>query len=190
MVRMISQLQFAAILAIVACSNSAVPLPVSTANGDSSSTRVNPSVHWPHYSVIDLGKLGSTYVSPGDINKAGIVTGIATTPSYVTQGFLWRKGDIAALRTWGGPNSFAWALNDHAAVSGWAETAKRDPNGEDWGFGTNLIVLPTVWSDGHMVALPLLGGNNGLATGINDLGQNGGAAKRRGQIERARRRRF
>jgi probable HAF family extracellular repeat protein len=178
MVHMISKLQFAAIFAMVACSNGAVPLPVSTvANGNSASTHVNRSAYWPHYSVIDLGTLDGTYVSPGDINEAGAVSGIATTSSYVTQGFLWRKGQIAGLKTWGGPNSFAWALNDHAAVSGWAETAKRDPNGEDWGFGTNLIVLPTVWSDGHMVALPLLGGNNGLATGINDLGQSGGAAE-------------
>jgi probable HAF family extracellular repeat protein len=139
---------------------------------------VNQSAHWPHYSLIDLGTLNGTSVTPGDINDAGVVSGIATNPSYVTQGFLWRKGDIVALKTWGGPNSFAWALNDHAAVSGFAETAKLDPNGEDFGgFGTHLILLPTVWSGGHMVALPLLGGNNGTAGGINDLGQNGGTAE-------------
>ena len=38
-------------------------------------------------------------------------------------------------------------------------------------FGTQLTCRPFLWRDGHMMALPTLGGNNGQASAINNRGQ-------------------
>src|SRR6516162_7499584 len=66
---------------------------------------------------------------------------------------------------WGG-------INDRGEAVGMSETAEPDPNGEDvCGFGTFLTCVPFLWRDGHMSALPTVGGNNGQASGINNRGQ-------------------
>ena len=38
-------------------------------------------------------------------------------------------------------------------------------------FGTKLTCRPFLWRDGHIMALPTLGGNNGQASAINNRGQ-------------------
>jgi probable HAF family extracellular repeat protein len=66
---------------------------------------------------------------------------------------------------WGG-------INDRGEAVGLSETAVPDPNGEDFcGFGTFLTCVPFLWRDGHMSALPRVGGNNGQATAINNRGE-------------------
>jgi len=61
---------------------------------------------------------------------------------------------------------------------GEAETSTMDPNGEDFcGFGTHLICQPFLWERGVMTPLPTLGGNNGVANQINDLGVVAGFAE-------------
>ncbi|HKW33321.1 MAG TPA: hypothetical protein VJN92_09980 [Candidatus Acidoferrum sp.] len=66
---------------------------------------------------------------------------------------------------WGG-------INDRGEAVGLSETADLDPNGEDFcGFGTGLTCVPFLWRDGHMSALPTVGGNNGQATAINNRGE-------------------
>lgn len=66
---------------------------------------------------------------------------------------------------WGG-------INDRGEAVGLSETADLDPNGEDFcGFGTFLTCVPFLWRDGHMSALPTVGGNNGQATAINNRGE-------------------
>jgi probable HAF family extracellular repeat protein len=63
-------------------------------------------------------------------------------------------------------------------VTGFSNTSTPDPNGEDdCNTGTFLICLPFVWQKGTMSALPLLGGNNGQASGINNRGQIVGGAE-------------
>jgi probable HAF family extracellular repeat protein len=53
-----------------------------------------------------------------------------------------------------------------------------DPNGEDvCGFGTFLKCVPFLWRDGHMSALPTVGGNNGQASAINNRGEVVGYAE-------------
>ena len=84
------------------------------------------------------------------------------------------------LGTLGGPNSWMnWGgINDPGAAVGFAETSVPDPNGEDvCGFGTHLTCLPFLWQDGHMSALPTLGGNNGQASAISNHGQIAGYAE-------------
>jgi probable HAF family extracellular repeat protein len=85
------------------------------------------------------------------------------------------------LGTLGGPNSwmngFA-GINERGEAVGLAETDVPDPNGEDiCGFGTHLTCSAFLWKDGHMKALPTLGGNNGQASAINDRGQIAGFAE-------------
>ena len=84
------------------------------------------------------------------------------------------------LGTLGGPNSsMNWGeINDFAQIVGFSETNVPDPNGEDvCGFGTHLECRPFLWQPFHMSALPLLGGNNGEASAINNRGQIAGFAE-------------
>ncbi len=69
-------------------------------------------------------------------------------------------------------------INDFGQIVGMSETAVPDPNGEDiCGFSTHLTCRPFVWQNFHMSALPTLGGNNGQASAINNLGQIAGMAE-------------
>jgi len=75
-------------------------------------------------------------------------------------------GSTLDLGTLGGPNSwdnpFGGEINDRGELVGYSETSVPDPDGEDiCGFGTGLICRPFLWKNGHMSALPTLGGNNG-----------------------------
>ena len=78
------------------------------------------------------------------------------------------------LGTLGGKNSWTnyGGINDRGEAVGFAETSAPDPNGEDMcGFRTKLTCRPFLWRDGHMTALPTLGGNNGQAAAINNREQ-------------------
>jgi len=86
------------------------------------------------------------------------------------------------LPTLGGPNNwdnpFGGEINDRGEAVGYSETDVLDPNGEDvCGFGTHLTCSAFLWRNGHMSALPTLGGNNGQATAINNRGQITGFAE-------------
>src|ERR1700722_1886667 len=78
------------------------------------------------------------------------------------------------LGTLGGKNSWTnyGGINDRGEAVGLAETSVPDPDGEDMcAFGTKLTCRPFLWRDGHMMALPTLGGNNGQASAINNREQ-------------------
>ncbi|MDQ2711375.1 MAG: hypothetical protein M3Y24_03920 [Acidobacteriota bacterium] len=86
------------------------------------------------------------------------------------------------LGTLGKPDGNSWdnygGINDRGEAVGYSETADPDPNGEDvCGFGTHLTCVPFLWRDGHMSALPTLGGNNGQASAINNRGEVVGYAE-------------
>jgi probable HAF family extracellular repeat protein len=84
------------------------------------------------------------------------------------------------LGTLGGKNSWInWnGINDRGEAVGMAETSVPDPDGEDiCAFGTKLTCRPFLWRDGHMSALPTVGGNNGQASAINNRGEVAGFAE-------------
>jgi probable HAF family extracellular repeat protein len=84
------------------------------------------------------------------------------------------------LGTLGGTNSWSNydGINDRGQATGFAETDVPDPNGEDiCGFGTHRTCRPFLWQNGHMRALPTLGGNNGQASAINNHGRIVGFAE-------------
>ena len=88
-----------------------------------------------------------------------------------------RDGVNIDLGTLGNPDTgnswINWGgINDRGEAAGISETSVPDPNGEDvCGFGTFLTCVPFLWRDGHMSALPTVGGNNGQASAINNRGQ-------------------
>src|SRR4029077_3065380 len=136
----------------------------------------------PRYTATEIGTLGGTFSQAGGLNSRGAVAGTATTLGEQTaRAFLWWRGRMDELGIPGGSNSFTsedYPVNDSDVVTGYSETSTPDPNGEDvCGLGTHLICLPFAWQKGEMTALPLLGGTNGLAAGINKRGQIAGTSE-------------
>ena len=143
------------------------------------------------YKVIDLGTLNNDNFSMGmGLNNHGwtenmdgvvnppinsLLTTVATGRAVINIREL--KIDLGTL---GGKNSWiVWGgINDRGEAVGMAETSVPDPDGEDvCGFGTGLTCLPFLWRDGHMSALPTVGGNNGQASAINNRGEVAGFAE-------------
>ena len=92
------------------------------------------------------------------------------------------NGHNIDLGTLGKPDANSWinwgGINDRGQAVGMSETSTPDPDGEDvCGFGTQLTCVPFLWREGHMSALPTLGGNNGQASAINARGEVAGYAE-------------
>jgi probable HAF family extracellular repeat protein len=110
-------------------------------------------------------------------NMDGVLTPpITSTSTTIVSGraVISINGLNIDLRTLGGENSWTnyGGINDRGEAVGMAETSVPDPDGEDFcAFGTHRTCLPFLWRDGHIMALPTLGGNNGQASAINNHGQ-------------------
>jgi probable HAF family extracellular repeat protein len=139
-----------------------------------------PNTKLPHYTVIDLGTLGGTYSEVDGISDSGWVLGDASLPGDIYENaFLWRNGVMTNLGTLGGPDSWSGeSTNIWGDGVGAAETNTPDPLNENW-CGAGDTCLPFLWRNDlqEMIALPLLGGNNGLAWGVNDFRQVVGEAE-------------
>lgn len=167
-------------LALAVCARSTWPQEASGAPDQQKTVR---------YTVTDLGTLGGTYSYAYGISNAGVVTGGAATATQ-TDGIsqtaaLWYGSSTPFnLGTLDGNECPACsseaaapdALGELAMIS---ETAKPDPNGEDFcAFGTHRQCLAATWKSGVWTALPILnGGNNSQAYWINELGQVAGFAE-------------
>jgi probable HAF family extracellular repeat protein len=133
----------------------------------------------PRYAVKDLGTLGGTASIALGVNNRGWVAGSSTlSGDAASNAFIQRHGAMTSLGTLGGANSNPGGLAERGQVVGAAESSVPDPMGENFcSFGTGATCLPFLWKDGAMTALPLLGGTNGSANGINNKGQIGGVAE-------------
>ncbi|HWZ57637.1 MAG TPA: hypothetical protein VNW46_01580 [Gemmatimonadaceae bacterium] len=157
-----------------------------------SGNAVQHATLWRDGSIQDLGTLGgpnSSVLWPG-LNNRGIVTGVAetadnqplgetwscsaffpTTTGHVCRGFVWRDGQMTAMPTLGGDNSFATEVNTRGLVVGWAETAVVDPT---CASPQVLQFRAVVWNpeSRNLDQLrPLPGDSASAATAINDEDQ-------------------
>lgn len=138
-----------------------------------------------HYHITDLGTLGGTYSSAFSVSDSGFVSGGATLSNGTEHAILWYRGkklDIGAPGLGKGSatalDSIAYTVNGLAQAVGSAEPSVQEKDSENFcSFGSGLRCLPFLWQGGVMTALPTLGGNNGAAVSINDLGQVVGVAE-------------
>jgi len=141
------------------------------------------------YQVSDLDSLGGTNSAGNSINNQTWVAGYSRlTGDQTRHAALWRSGVLTDLGTLGGPNSsVTWNVKNIAGVIvGISQTATPEPLGEIWSsfafygppFRAGFINLGFVWEQGQMRGLPNFpGGNNGFATGANNLRQAVGWAE-------------
>jgi probable HAF family extracellular repeat protein len=138
------------------------------------------------YQVSSLDTLGGTNSAGNSINDQSWAAGYSRlTGDQVRHATLWRNGSTAEdLGTLAGPNSslnsnVTWNVkNTEGIIVGISQTTTPEPNGEHWssaafyGGAFGFINLGFVWEGGQMRGLPTFpGGNNGFATGANNLGQ-------------------
>jgi probable HAF family extracellular repeat protein len=149
-------------------------------------TLLAESVHAGSYRFVNLGTIGGTQSGGNSVNARGWASGFSTLIGDATQhATLWINGATVDLGTLGGDNSgVEWLVhNDRGQIAGISETGTPNPYGEIWSCGfffpslTHQNCRGFVWQDGVMTELPTLGGDNGYAAGMNDLGQIAGWAE-------------
>jgi probable HAF family extracellular repeat protein len=143
------------------------------------------------YQVSDLSGLGGTSSGGNSINNQTWMAGYSRLAGDQTRhAALWRSGLLSDLGTLGGPNSsVTWNVkNTQGVIVGISQTADLEPLGEAWSsaafygapFNIGFINLGFVWEQSlnQMRGLPNFpGGNNGFATGANNLRQAVGWAE-------------
>src|SRR6476469_6348932 len=116
------------------------------------------------------------------INDQTWVAGYSRMLNRDRHAILWRNSALTDLGTIGGPNSsVTWNVKNTAGIIvGISQTLTPEPLGENWSSANfystpnnvGYINLGFVWEGGPMRGLPNFpGGNNGFATGANNLGQ-------------------
>src|SRR5262245_28194278 len=142
------------------------------------------------YQVSNLPSVGGTSSGGNSINDLSWVAGYSRYPDRNRHAALWRNSLLTDLGTLGGPNSsVTWNVKNTAGILvGISQTADPEPLGEAWSSAAfystpnniGYINLGFVWEDGQgpMRGLPNFpGGNNGFATGANNLRQAVGWAE-------------
>src|SRR5437667_11358997 len=136
------------------------------------------------YNVSTLPAFGGTSSGGNSINDQSWAAGYSRLPNRNRHATLWRHGVLSDLGTLGGPNSsVTWNVKNTAGIIvGISQTADPQLLGQSWSSAccystpnnVGYINLGFVWeqSQGQMRGLPnFVGGNNGFATGANNLGQ-------------------
>ena len=136
------------------------------------------------YQVSTLPDFGGTSSGGNSINDQSWVAGYSRRPDRNRHATLWRNSSLLDLGTLGGLNSsVTWNVKNTAGIIvGISQTLTPEPLGEWWSsfafYSTpnniGFINLGFVWEQslGQMRGLPNFpGGNNGFATGANNLGE-------------------
>src|SRR6266704_4437589 len=134
------------------------------------------------YNVSNLASLGGTSSGGNSINDLSWVAGYSRLQDRNRHATLWRNSALTDLGTLGGPNSsVTWNVKHTAGILvGISQTADPQLLGESWSSAAfystpdnvGYINLGFVWENGAMRGLlPFPGGNNGFATGANNLGK-------------------
>jgi probable HAF family extracellular repeat protein len=150
---------------------------------------VEHSAVWEFGRVTDLGTLGGpNSQSFTGLNAFGAVPGVADLDApdpngedfcgigthLSCLGFLWRRGMMIPLGTFGGNNSGAAMVNDLGVVAGYAETSVPDA---DCPPPQVLHYQPAAWKRNRIKSLPLYPGDTeGAAFWINNWGEVVGAS--------------
>ena len=139
----------------------------------------------PAYIAYDTQPIAGSNAGANGLSNLGWASGTSTISSGDTHAALWSPGNVIDLGTLGGASSgVEWPVkNNHGLIVGISETDVIDPLAEG-GFSCGAFLdlhghtcLPFLWQNGTLTALPLLGGNNGFATGINNAGRAVGWAE-------------
>jgi probable HAF family extracellular repeat protein len=140
---------------------------------------------WKDGKMSDLGALPGIGASfPNDINSSGVAVGLSLNggsdpligvPFF--NGVVFKDGKVIDLGTFGGPLSYAAAINDRDEVVGFALNAT--PDFFDLGDSCQNFPMPTqmrafIWHDGVKKNLGTLGGTDSCALFVNDRGQVAG----------------
>jgi probable HAF family extracellular repeat protein len=134
------------------------------------------------YQISTLPDFGGTSSGGNSINDQSWAAGYSRFPNRDRHATLWRSSLLTDLGTLGGPNSsVTWNVkNTQGIIVGISQTADPEPLGEAWSsaafystpHNVGYINLGFVWQNDQMRGLPPFGGgNNGFATGANNLGQ-------------------
>jgi probable HAF family extracellular repeat protein len=146
----------------------------SFTNGDTNPTTGLPTFEpflWEQGTMHDLGQLGGTIGYPYGLNNRGQVIGASNLPGdpgclqppnffCQTHPFLWDRGVLKDLGTFGGNFGFALGINDSGKVVGWASNENDQAQ------------FAFLWKDGVMTNLGTLNGDDcSAAFNINSAGQ-------------------
>ena len=134
------------------------------------------------YQVSTLPDFGGTSSGGNSINDQSWAAGYSRFSNRNRHATLWRSSLLTDLGTLGGPNSsVTWNVkNTQGIIVGISQTADPEPLGEAWSSAAfystprnvGYINLGFVWQNNQMRGLPpFAGGNNGFATGANNLRQ-------------------
>jgi probable HAF family extracellular repeat protein len=127
--------------------------------------------------MTDLGTMGGRESAAYAINDGGEIIGCSYSASGERRAFLCKNRKLKGLGTLGGviPGGEAYAVNDTNIAAGWSSAAIRIGGVGDFEY-TSSIEHAVTWSAGTIRDLGTLGGDNGKAHDINNLGQVVGEA--------------
>jgi uncharacterized membrane protein len=132
------------------------------------------------YEVIELTGPNGPDARGNSISAAGVVAGYASPQGTVDRhAAVWWHGEHVDLGTLGGTNSnVTWpGQGNSGAVAGIAQTARPQTRLDGWScrgfFGlspdaTKYTCVAVVWDQAGMHRLPLRGGDNSFAAGMNN----------------------